>query len=79
MIFSLKKKGLDALVMDLRDNSVGSAEYATALLNLFVMEPVVAKYSSRTGLENMTIQNPVPPLLDVPIVVLVNQASGGAK
>lgn len=79
LITELKKDGIDALIMDLRGNSGGSLQEATALTGLFINEGPVVQVRNADGKMEIN-EDPDPALFyDGPMAVLVDQQSASAS
>ena len=79
LITELRKKGIDALIMDLRGNSGGSLQEATALTGLFIDEGPVVQVRNADGKMEVN-KDPDPSLFyDGPLAVLVDQQSASAS
>ncbi|MCG8470305.1 MAG: carboxy terminal-processing peptidase [Desulfobacterales bacterium] len=79
LIKELKKKGIDGLVIDLRDNGGGALKEASSLTGLFIDKgPTVLVRSQR----NRVVPYPDPEkglVYDGPLAVLVNRMSASAS
>lgn len=79
LIDDLKKKDIDGLVIDLRDNGGGSLQEATELTGLFIDQgPVVQIRSSGGALEVAEDHDPGV-AWDGPLVVMVNRFTASAS
>jgi carboxyl-terminal processing protease len=79
LIEEARKEGVDALVLDLRNNGGGHLSEATSLTGLFIPQgPVVQLRETGGSIE--VLDNPEPGVAwDGPLVVLVNRASASAS
>ncbi|MCG8612270.1 MAG: carboxy terminal-processing peptidase [Pseudomonadales bacterium] len=79
LLDDMMKKGIDGLVIDLRNNGGGSLGEANALTGLFIKEgPTVQIRYARGGVEVMRDQDPRL-VYDGPMLVLVNRMSASAS
>jgi len=79
LITELKKQDIDALIMDLRGNSGGSLQEATALTGLFIPSGPVVQVRDSDGKIDVN-EDPDPALFyDGPMAVLVDQQSASAS
>ncbi len=79
LIQQLKSEGMDALVVDLRDNGGGHLSEATSLVGLFIEKGPVVQLRE-TGGRIEVLDDPEPGVVwDGPLVVLVNRASASAS
>lgn len=78
---SLKKEGMESLVLDLRNNGGGLLIEAVRIVNMFVPKgQVVVSTKSRVKEENRIYATDHDPLdLEIPIVVLINEGSASAS
>ncbi|HZD54021.1 MAG TPA: carboxy terminal-processing peptidase, partial [Woeseiaceae bacterium] len=81
LIGELEEKGIDGLIMDLRDNGGGHLTEATALSGLFIDNgPVVQLKSSNGRISRLDDPDPVPRVAySGPLAVLVNRYSASAS
>jgi carboxyl-terminal processing protease len=81
LIGELEKKGVDGLIIDLRDNGGGHLTEATALSGLFIDNgPVVQLRSSNGRISRLDDPDPVPRVAySGPLAVLVNRYSASAS
>lgn len=81
LIGELEEKGIDGLIMDLRDNGGGHLTEATALSGLFIDNgPVVQLRSSSGRISRLDDPDPVPRVAyNGPLAVLVNRYSASAS
>jgi carboxyl-terminal processing protease len=81
LIEELEKKGIDGLIVDLRDNGGGHLTEATALSGLFIDNgPVVQLRSSNGRISRLDDPDPVPRVAyNGPLAVLVNRYSASAS
>ncbi len=79
LVEELKAEGMDALVVDLRNNGGGHLSEATGLVGLFVDEGPVVQLRE-TGGKVEVLDDPEPGVVwEGPLVVLVNRASASAS
>lgn len=81
LIGELEEKGIDGLVIDLRDNGGGHLTEATALSGLFIDNgPVVQLRNSNGRISRLDDPDPVPRVAYTgPLAVLVNRYSASAS
>jgi carboxyl-terminal processing protease len=81
LIEELEEKGIDGLIVDLRDNGGGHLTEATALSGLFIDNgPVVQLRSSNGRISRLDDPDPVPRVAyNGPLAVLVNRYSASAS
>lgn len=81
LIGELEEKGIDGLIVDLRDNGGGHLTEATALSGLFIDNgPVVQLRSSNGRISRLDDPDPVPRVAySGPLAVLVNRYSASAS
>ena len=81
LIEELEQKGIDGLIVDLRDNGGGHLTEATALSGLFIDNgPVVQLRSSNGRISRLDDPDPVPRVAyNGPLAVLVNRYSASAS
>ncbi len=78
VIIELKKEGMDALILDLRNNPGGLLDSAVNIADMFVPKnKLLVTTKGREGEQSYTFKSRRKPLLaeEVPIVVMVNQGS----
>lgn len=77
----LKKKGANCLVLDLRNNPGGLLDSAVEVTNFFIEPGKIVVYTKgRKLLQNITYKsNYENPILDWPMVVLVNEGSASGS
>jgi carboxyl-terminal processing protease len=79
LIGELREDGVDAIVMDLRNNGGGHLSEATGLVGLFVDKGPVVQLKETSG-RTEVLEDPEPGVVwDGPLVVLVNRASASAS
>lgn len=78
-LLELEKKGLSALILDLRFNSGGYLTSASEVVDLFVREGVIVKSNPRHGLATYEIARRTGTHPDYPLVILINGASASAS
>jgi len=81
LIGELEEKGIDGLIIDLRDNGGGHLTEATALSGLFIDNgPVVQLRNSNGRISRLDDPDPVPRVAyNGPLAVLVNRYSASAS
>jgi len=81
LIGELEEKGIDGLILDLRDNGGGHLTEATALSGLFIDNgPVVQLRNSNGRISRLDDPDPVPRVAyNGPLAVLVNRYSASAS
>ena len=74
----LEKKGMQALVLDLRENPGGMLDTAVNVVDALVRDGIIVQVQSRDALEvkTATPENTLAP--DLPLAVLVNRGSASA-
>jgi carboxyl-terminal processing protease len=75
----IQKRGLNGLVMDLRDDPGGGLPAAVEMANLFLREGKIVTIKPRKGEERSFLAGPNGTLPDFPMVVLVNGSSASAS
>ena len=75
----LEKKGLNALILDLRFNSGGYLSSAAEIVDLFVNEGVIVKSSPRHGFATYEIAHRSGTHPNYPLIILINTASASAS
>lgn len=77
----LKKRGIQSLVLDLRQNGGGILEDAVQIVNMFVPKgKTVLSTKGKLKMSERTYKTTVEPIdTDIPIVVLVNKGSASAS
>ena len=75
----LERRGLNALILDLRFNSGGYLTSAAEVVDLFVREGVIVKSNPRHGLATYEIARRSGTHPDYPLVILINGASASAS
>ena len=80
-IDKLSREGITSLILDLRGNPGGFMSAAVYIAGLFLPEgKLILATRSRRGWENYSIRTTADgPLMDVPLVVLVNRGSASAS
>ncbi|MEO0416017.1 MAG: S41 family peptidase, partial [Verrucomicrobiota bacterium] len=79
VLSALKVRGIDGLVIDLRDNGGGALEEAINMTGLFIRKgPVVMSIDSKGGRDERN-SRAARPAWDGPLVVLTNRASASAS
>jgi len=79
--FEKESDGIDALIIDLRNNGGGHLTEATALSGLFIDNgPIVQLRNARGRISRLDDPDPVPrSIYDGPLIVLVNRYSASAS
>ena len=77
----LKKQGMTALVLDLRNNGGGLLQEAVKIMNIFVEQGVtIVTTKGKLEIQNNTFKTTTPALdKNIPVVVLVNENSASAS
>lgn len=76
---TLRAQGMtDGLLLDLRDNGGGLLEEAVAVVDLFIDAGLVVTTESRVEGSLQYHASPTTPLIDLPLVVLVNNETASA-
>ena len=77
----LKKKGMTALVLDLRNNGGGMLQEAVKIMNIFVDQNVtIVTTKGKIAEQNNTFKTRMPVTdKEIPVVVLVNEYSASAS
>lgn len=78
LIDNLKKKGIDGLVLDMRNNGGGSLEEATEMVGLFIDQGPVVQLRNSAGDIEVQKDPEAGKTWDGPLVVLVNRLSASA-
>lgn len=78
-IESLKKEGVDGLVLDLRDNGGGSLRTAVDIAGLFIKEGPVVQVASGGRKKEVLEDEDESVLWEGPLVILVNELSASAS
>jgi len=78
-IKSLKKKGIDGLILDLRNNGGGALEDARQISGLFIKEGPIVQVRSSTGEKEVLRDNDSSIEFEKPLIVLVNRYSASAS
>jgi carboxyl-terminal processing protease len=77
LLIRLKHEGMDALVLDLRNNGGGSLHEAARTIGLFIRKGPVVQIMSADGRQIMLDPNHGP-IFNGPVVILVNRLSASA-
>ena len=79
-VLDMRQKGMNSLVLDLRNNTGGSVQEALSILNMFLPKgQLVLTMKGKTPESNRTFTTTVEPIDTVmPIVVLVNDQTASA-
>lgn len=73
-------KGLQGLILDLRNNPGGSCEQAVSVASLFLDSGIIVHIKGRKSANNQTLKATQKDLLKgIPIAVLINQGSASAS
>jgi len=78
-ILSLKKEGIEGLVLDLRNNGGGSLRTAVDIAGLFIKEGPVVQVASSDGTKDVLEDKDAAIIWDGPLVILVNELSASAS
>lgn len=79
-LFSLKKQGANALIIDLRYNSGGLLDVVEKMSDFFVPEgEIIVSTKGRIPSQNRVRKAMEDPIWEKPIIVLVNQGSASAS
>ncbi len=78
-ILQLKKKGIDGMILDLRNNGGGSLVDAVDITGLFIEFGPVVQVKNSYGAKRVLNDEDYDSLYDGPLVVLVNQFSASAS
>ncbi|MFT5254919.1 MAG: carboxyl-terminal processing protease [Candidatus Paceibacteria bacterium] len=78
-ISSLKKEGVEGLVLDLRNNGGGSLRTAVDIAGLFIKEGPVVQVASSGGAKEVLKDKDEAIAWDGPLVILVNELSASAS
>lgn len=78
-LLDLEKKGISALILDLRFNSGGYLTSASEVADLFIREGVIVKSNPRHGLATYEIARRTGTHPDYPLVILINGSSASAS
>ncbi|MCZ6752725.1 MAG: S41 family peptidase, partial [Acidobacteria bacterium] len=77
LIQELRESGAEKFVLDLRDNASGEIEEAIGTANLFLKRGLISYLSGQQYPRRSFIADPNKSFSEEPLVVLVNQFSGG--
>ena len=78
-IISLKNKGIDGLILDLRNNGGGSLKTVVDITGFFIEKGPVVQVKSIGGRKEILRDNDSSILWDGPLVVMVNEFSASAS
>tara|TARA_B100000989_G_scaffold240269_1_gene187134 strand:- start:1807 stop:3933 length:2127 start_codon:yes stop_codon:yes gene_type:complete len=78
-IISLKNKGIDGLILDLRNNGGGSLKTVVDITGFFIEKGPVVQVKSIGGRKEILSDNDPSVLWDGPLVILVNEFSASAS
>ncbi|MHB9028669.1 MAG: S41 family peptidase [Candidatus Latescibacterota bacterium] len=79
-LFDLKAKGMERLVLDLRNNSGGVLDAAVSVVNLFLPEGTIVYTQGRKKSNNYTWKASGKALYpDLPLIVMMNHGSASAS
>ncbi len=78
-IISLKNKGIDGLILDLRNNGGGSLKTVVDITGFFIEKGPVVQVKSIGGRKEILRDNDPSVLWDGPLVILVNEFSASAS
>ncbi len=79
ILYSLERRGLNGLVVDLRDNTGGYLSAAAAVADMFISEGLIVKSQPRWGISTYEAAHKRGTHPEYPLVVLVNQHSASAS
>ena len=79
LVGELKAEGVDALVLDLRDNNFGEGDEVVSLTGLFVGKGPISQERDRNGKVWVLRNRKQKAIWDGPLAVLVNQRSSSAS
>ena len=75
----LERRGLNGLVVDLRDNTGGYLSSAAAIADMFITEGLIVKSQPRWGISTYEAAHKRGTHPEYPLVVLINQHSASAS
>ena len=78
-IISLKNKGIDGLILDLRNNGGGSLKTVVDITGFFIEKGPVVQVKSIGGRKEILSDNDSSILWDGPLVIMVNEFSASAS
>jgi carboxyl-terminal processing protease len=79
-IQELQTKGMDAMIVDLRNNPGGLLSSVIEITNMFISKGVIVSTKGRDRSQNQTFQAQRETLVpDTPLIVLVNEGSASAS
>ncbi len=78
-IISLKNKGIDGLILDLRNNGGGSLKTVVDITGFFIEKGPVVQVKSIGGRKEILRDNDSSVLWDGPLVIMVNEFSASAS
>ncbi len=78
-IISLKNKGIDGLILDLRNNGGGSLKTVVDITGFFIEKGPVVQVKSIGGRKDILRDNDPSVLWDGPLIILVNEFSASAS
>lgn len=78
-ISELKEKGMQAVVIDLRNNGGGLLRNAIQIASIFIEEGTVVKTVDRDGREDVISVIPGRVACGLPLIILINEASASAS
>jgi C-terminal peptidase prc len=76
---SLERRGLNGLIVDLRDNTGGYLSAAAAIADMFISEGLIVKSQPRWGISTYEAAHKRGTHPEYPLVVLINQHSASAS
>jgi len=79
MLKRLESKGLNGLIIDLRDNTGGYLSAAAAVADMFITEGLIVKSQPRWGVPTYEAADKKGTHPDYPLVVLINERSASAS
>ena len=79
ILHSLERRGLNGLVVDLRDNTGGYLSASAAVADMFISEGLIVKSQPRWGISTYEAAHKRGTHPEYPLVVLINQHSASAS
>lgn len=78
-LVSLENRGMNGLIVDIRDNSGGYLQTAAAIVDMFVEEGLIVKSQPRWGVPEYLQAHKKGTHPDYPLVILINGSSASAS
>lgn len=78
-LLDLEERGMQGLIIDLRDNSGGYLTTAAAVVDMFVEKGLIVKSQPRWGIANYETAHRKGTHPDYPLVILINESSASAS